>query len=374
MLAACQGQPAPAPLALSATATSPAPTVTPVQPTVTIASATATTVPSTATHRPTASPTALPSPTLTPSPPPTATPLPTATPPPTRTPDAYTALDVEGLRARSYGGGQIETVRVLEQGPQFTRYLIRYPSDGLTITGVMDVPQGPGPFPIVIVNHGFIQPSDYRTTTAYTLPLADALARQGYLTLHPDYRTYGGSDRGPNPFRIGYAIDVLNLVEVAKRLPNGDPTRMGMLGHSMGGGITSRVLVVTDAVKAAVLYGAMSADEIENYNHRSAMGWVSNEAQFGDVLPVAPRARPDVYERISPITHLQYITASVSIHHGDADTTVPPRFSARLAQELRAAGKDVEVFTYPGQPHWFTGPANTLFLQRVVAFFDQRRR
>ncbi len=338
---------------------------------------TGTAVPPTATRPPTASPTAPPSPT----PPPTQTPLPTDTPAPTatpaptstptRTPDAYSSLDLEGLRARSDGGGEIETVRVLEERPEFTRYLIQYPSDGLRITGVMDVPTGEGPFPVVIVNHGFIQPTAYRTTTAYTLPLADHLARNGYLTLHPDYRTYGGSDRGPNPFRIGYAIDVLNLVQLAKALPNVQPDRIGMLGHSMGGGITTRVMVVTSDVKAVVLYGAMSADEVENYNHRVAKGWTSNEAQFGDVLPVTPKARPDVYERISPMSHLEYVTAPVSVHHGQLDTEVPPRFSDRLVRELRAAGRDVDYFVYLNQPHWFTGQSQALFLERVVQFFDR---
>ncbi len=368
LLAGCQGAvnpPSPAPLptaipvALVATATATAtlspPSVTPAPPTPT------------ATPRP---PTATATASL---PPPSATPIPpTATPlPPTPTPDAYAAIDVEGLRRRDYGSGRIETVRVLEEQAAFTRYLIRYPSDGIPITGVMNVPKGEGPFPVVIVNHGFIQPSSYQTTSAYTLPLADALARNGYLTLHPDYRNYGGSGQGPNPFRIGYAIDVLNLVQLAKTLPNARPDRIGMLGHSMGGGITSRVLVATPDVKAAVLYGAMSADEVENYNHRRAMGWLRNEASFGDVVPLTPQDRPDVYERLSPMSHLAYVTAPISIHHGELDNDVPVQFSRRLAQALRDNGKSVELFTYPGQPHWLNGAANPLFLQRVVAFFDR---
>ena len=365
LLAGCQGAanpPAPTPLpttipvALAATAAATAtlspPSATPAPPTAT---ATAT-----ATPRP---PTAPATATL---PPPSATPA-----PPTATPDAYAAIDVEGLRQRSYGGGRIETVRVLEEQPAFTRYLIRYPSDGIPITGVMNVPKSEGPFPVVIVNHGFIQPTSYQTASAYTLPLADALARNGYLTLHPDYRNYGGSGQGPNPFRIGYAIDVLNLVQLAKTLPNARPDRIGMLGHSMGGGITSRVLVVTPDVKAAVLYGAMSADEVENYNHRRAMGWLRNEATFGDVLPITPQDRPDIYERLSPMSHLAYVTAPVSIHHGELDNDVPIQFSRRLAQALRDNGKSVELFTYPGQPHWLNGTANPLFLQRVIAFFDR---
>ncbi len=36
----------------------------------------------------------------------------------------------------------------------FTRTLINDPSDGLTIYGFIDVPRGPGPFPVIIALHG----------------------------------------------------------------------------------------------------------------------------------------------------------------------------------------------------------------------------
>ena len=36
---------------------------------------------------------------------------------------------------------------------------------------------------------------------------------------------------------------------------------------------------------------------------------------------------------------------------------------------LQAAGKPVEYFEYPGQPHSFNGAANQLYLQRIAEFF-----
>ena len=77
------------------------------------------------------------------------------------------------------------------------------------------------------------------------------------------------------------AIDVLNLVAIIKStggqpgpLETVDPQRIGMWGHSMGGGVTTRVITVSPDVKAAVLYSAMSGDEAKNYE---AIGNWSNQ-------------------------------------------------------------------------------------------------
>ncbi len=128
----------------------------------------------------------------------------------------------------------------------FTRTLIRYPSDGLTISGFMDVPRGDGPFPVIIALHGYVDPSVY-TTLDYTTRYADALASAGYFVLHPNLRSFPASDDGQDLFRVGMATDVLNLIAILKDaggkpgpLQKADATHIGMWGHSMGGGITTR--------------------------------------------------------------------------------------------------------------------------------------
>lgn len=277
-------------------------------------------------------------------------------------------LTIEALRAREYGTeGRIERVAVLERNEAFTRYLIRYPSDDLMIGGFMNVPAGQGPFPVVLVNHGYMPLETYETQT-YTTKYADALARAGYLVLHSNYRNHRGSDSGPNDFRVGYAIDILNLIELAKALPEADPDRIGLWGHSMGGGVTLRVLTVTDDVKAALVYGAVSADEVEIYNQRRERWGRSGATWRG--FPVSPEDDPALYAAVSPINAIKYITAPVSIHHGELDDSVPFEWSERLYNKLLAAGKEVEFFAYSDQPHNFVGAGYELFLKRMIAFFD----
>jgi len=73
------------------------------------------------------------SPTFTDMPPAIATQLPTSTATISPTLDPYYTASIEYLCSRGYGGGQIEFTETIDQNNLFTRYLIRYPSDGLNI-------------------------------------------------------------------------------------------------------------------------------------------------------------------------------------------------------------------------------------------------
>jgi dipeptidyl aminopeptidase/acylaminoacyl peptidase len=316
--------------------------------------------------------TQLPPITFTPPPTSTGTPTPTITISPT--PDPYTGLTIADLAARAYGGGELLVLETLGESSAFTRYLVAYPSDGLTIFGFMNAPHGPGPFPVVIASHGYIDPEVYNTLD-YTTRYADAIAAAGYLVLHPNLRGYPPSDDGPNMFRVGMAIDILNLIALVKdqagqpgALEQADPVRIGLWGHSMGGGISTRVMTVSSDVRAVLLYGAMSGDDQKNYER--IFNVFSNGLRGQEELNTPPEA----FQRISPVFFLDRIQAAVSVHHGENDTEVPPEWSQDLCERLQGLGKPVECFTYPGQPHTFFGESDLVFIQRTVEFFDRELR
>ena len=316
---------------------------------------------------PTATSTTTPTTTLTATPTATATPTPTFTPTPT--PDPYAGLTISDLAARAYGGGEIQVEEVLAVTAAFTRSLITYPSDGLTIYGFIDVPRGEGPFPVVVVLHGYIPPPEYQTV-AYTTRYADALARAGYVAIHPNLRNFPPSDGGENVFWTGNAIDTLNLIALVQAwggkpglLRQADPERVGVWGHSMGGGAAIHVITVDPGIRAAVLYAAISADP--RLNRERDFYW------RGALVYKEVRVSEEDMRRIAPIDHLDRIQAAVSIHHSAADPMVPPAWSDDLCARLEALGKTVECFTYQGLPHTFRGDGDTLFMQRYVDFFDR---
>lgn len=319
--------------------------------------------------------TALPDPVVIQQPASTATPLPTVAPVPTATtsptPDPYAEWTIDHLEARSYGDGPLEVIEVLGANEAFTRTLITYPSDDLTIHGFMNVPrQGEGPFPVIIALHGYIDPEAYNTLD-YTTRYADSLAQSGYLVLHPNLRGYPPSDPGSNLFRVGMAVDVLNLLSIVRAqgdmpgpLQRADPERIGLWGHSMGGGISIRVMTVDPEVDAVLLYGSMSGDEARNFT--KILEWSEGERGLEELaFPQEQLAR------VSPIFHLDRVRAPVSVHHGEADALVPLAWSLELCDRLGELEKSVECVTYPGQPHTFYGEGDLMLMQRAVEFFDR---
>ncbi len=346
----------------AATAEQPAPTAPP--------SATAAII-AAAPNSPTAAPSAMPhlAPTATTRPSATARPTLTATPAPTADPWAsYRQWTMAGLRSRSYGAGEIEMVAIMERLPTFTRWLVAYPSDGLRITAMLNVPSGAGPFPVVILSHGYYPIDVYQTGNGTKLA-ADYLAQRGFLTLSPDFRSHAGSDDAPNPFRAGHVIDLLNAIPLAQRLPSAQPGKVGLWGHSNGGAITAKALVLSDQIAAAVVYSPASLNITEDYWFR-----VERATQRGGVIdpiewPVTPDEAPALYTALSPLPELARAAAPVQIHYGTADETVPRTWPQALYDGLVTAGKPVELFLYPGQPHSLQGQPNLLYLSRIAEFY-----
>ena len=297
---------------------------------------------------------------------------PAATATSTATPDPYPGLSLASLLIRSYGGGELSVVETLAVNSYFTRTLVVYPSDGLNIYGFMNVPRrGEPPYPVVIAIHGYIDPTIYATLD-YTTRYADALARAGYLVLHPNLRGYPPSDPGENLFRVGMAVDVLNLIALVKSqagqtgpLALAAQDSIGLWGHSMGGGISTRVMTVSRDIQAVVLYGAMSGDERRNFER--IFTYFSNGERGQEELAYPQQA----FDLISPINFLDRVQAAVSVHHGENDLDVPLTWSLEMCARLEILNIPVECHTYPRQPHTFQGEGDQLFIQRTIEFFDR---
>lgn len=298
-------------------------------------------------------------------------PSPTADPRPTATLDPYAKLGIEALAARSYGGGEISDLGILGTSSNAERHLISYSSDGLTINGFMDIPVGAGPFPVVLVLHGYVEEEGYQVEN-YTAGYAAAFANAGYIAIHPNYRNYPPSDSGPNEFRVGFAIDVLNLIAIVNAsagqpglLQDARSDAVFLWGHSMGGGIALRVITVGAQVQGAVLYGSMSGDERRNFEH------------IRDVLSQGTRGLDELsvpveeLQFISPAYFYDRIQVPVSIHHGDIDDVVPHSWSTELCEQLQTLGKLVECFSYHNMPHIFYGLNDQLLIQRSLEFFQR---
>lgn len=282
----------------------------------------------------------------------------------------YEQYTIDFLRARTYGGGNIEIDETLEETEEFTRYSIRYPSDELSIGGIVNVPKGEGPYPVIIAIHGFVDPALYEPLD-YATPLIDGITREGYIVYHPDLRNYPPSEEGDNLFRVGMTIDVLNLMALigakagpAELVGTAASDALGLMGHSMGGAIALRVLTVSSQVKATVLYATMGGDEIEN---AQVLFKATPDPAFQEELEIAP----EIIERISAMNYYGNITSPIQLHHGTLDETIPVSWAEETCATLTNAGVQIECLYYPDEDHTFRSRVLGQFYEAMLGFYEK---
>lgn len=250
---------------------------------------------------------------------------------------------------------------------------------------MLTVPNGEVPaggWPAIVFNHGYIPPAEYRTTERY-IAYVDRLANSGYIVFRIDYRGHDRSEGTPsgaysNP---GYLNDVLNAVSSLQRFPQANPEKIGMWGHSMGGYLTLRAMVISDQIKAGVIWagvvasypdllccwhkatpGVPSQTPDPNYH----LGWrIAWQETYG-----TPEENPEFWMSISANHYLAEISGPLQLHHGTADTTVPIEFSQNLYQQMLQAGVPVEYYEYPDDNHNLSNNFS-LAMERTLAFFEQ---
>jgi len=290
-------------------------------------------------------------------------------------------LSIAYLRQRDYPGSDITIEQTLSPGSNYQRYIASYRSDGLKIYALLTVPMGRKPptgWPVIIFNHGYIPPSQYRTTERY-VAYVDAFARNGYIVFKSDYRGHGNSE-GSATGGYGspaYTIDVLNAVASIKRYPDADPNRIGMWGHSMGGQITLRAMVVSKDIRTGVIWSGVVAsypDLFERWRRQSG-GAATPSPRGGwrrDLISLygSPEQNPEFWASISPNTYLSDLSGPMQLHHSLKDSTVPFEFSDSLSKQIAAAGKTVEFYSYPGDDHNLANSFG-LAMQRSLQFFDK---
>lgn len=295
-------------------------------------------------------------------------------------------LSIAAMRKREYPGSALSIEQTLSPGNNYSQYIGSYLSDGLTIYGLLTIPDGPKPkngWPIIIFNHGYIPPSQYQTTGRY-VSYIDAFARHGYIVFKPDYRGHGNSQGQPEGayYSPAYTTDVLNALTTLKNYDKSDPSKIGMWGHSLGGNITLRSLVINPQdIKVAVIWGAVvgSYDDLMNHWSRRVpfqpsgreLAQRNNYRKRLTEIYGTPKSNPDFWNSIDPTHHLSDITTPLQLHTGGDDEEVPIEFSKNLYDNLQKLGKTVEYYNYPGGDHNIASPNFELAMQRSITFFDK---
>lgn len=274
---------------------------------------------------------------------------------------------------REYDGRNLKVGKKLGENSAYTRYRATYRSGDLKICGVLIEPKGKGPFPMVVLAHGYIDPAVYVNGQGFRRE-QDWLPRNGYGVLHVDYRNHACSDKDPRNdvnMRLGYAEDVINAGLAIRNsdIPWIDTDRVAVLGRSMGGGVTYQALTIAPGVfDAAITYASTSTNAADNFNK-----WQRNDYDISDRILEKygePRDNPEQWKRMSSRNYFFRITEPVLAFHGTKDESCDISWARATEKALTKAGVNNELVEYKGAGHYFYGPWSNS-IKRVGKFLDE---
>jgi dipeptidyl aminopeptidase/acylaminoacyl peptidase len=184
-------------------------------------------------------------------------------------------------------------------------------------------------------------------------------AGAGYVVLYANPRgssgysqAWGRAIRGPtaevDPGSGWGGVDYEDLMavvdEALARYPFIDPDRLGVLGGSYGGYMTSWIVSHTDRFKAGCSERAC--------NNLLSLEYYSDIATvFRTDMGVTHLEDPDVYRSQSPITYVENIRTPMLILHSEDDLRCPIAQAEELFVALRLLGREVEFVRFPGESH-----------------------
>ncbi|MFN7933509.1 MAG: alpha/beta hydrolase [Bryobacteraceae bacterium] len=201
--------------------------------------------------------------------------------------------------------------------------------------GDLRLPQGKGPFPVVVIIHGGYWLAQYNL--AYAGHMGAALTRRGFATWNIEYRRIG-QPGGGYPGTLGdvaMAVDFLKKIAGKKRL---DLRRVTALGHSAGGHLA---LWVAGREKQVVRIGTVvslaGVSDLRMVYERKMGNGVALQ-----LMGCSPEQCPEKYRAASPAERLP-LRAKVLLVHGDRDPTVPIEMAEDFVKKAGAGARLVKL-------------------------------
>jgi dipeptidyl aminopeptidase/acylaminoacyl peptidase len=295
----------------------------------------------------------------------------------TSTTSAARSADADAVTLRSLATTSAEspTLTIGDQlgaEPTYTTRAAAYPSGGLVVSAVLHLPKGGGTFPAVVLVHGGVSASDYKTGGELNREQA-ALAQAGYVVLVTDLRGFAASDPNPSPGDVdmGATWDIVNAARALARTRSlhVDPQRIGLVGHSLGGlQVINAMVAAPDVARAVVAIAPASTtvwQNVERFLKPGENGYAAVVGPHG-----TQQENPQFWADVSPATFASRAAAPLLIVQGTADEVVDPSWTPATEAAWKAAGRRVAVARVDGADH-FLDPQWQKGFDAVVAFLDE---
>lgn len=237
-----------------------------------------------------------------------------------------------------------------------------------TVSGVMNVPDGKGPFPLVVMFRGYVDSENYFLGEG-TQPAGEYFAKNGFITIAPDFLGFGDSDPQANdPFESRFQTypTAMTVLKSIGNVQNWDGKNVFVWAHSNGGQIALETMEITGYTYPTVLWAPVS----KPFPY-SILYFTDSPGDYGKSLRKALAGFEQNYDADLYSIHKYWdrIKAPIQLNQGSSDENVPQAWSDLLDKTLGDLNIDIKYIVYPGndhnmRPNWSSVATNNLNFYR----------
>ncbi|MBA3419452.1 MAG: S9 family peptidase [Geodermatophilaceae bacterium] len=214
--------------------------------------------------------------------------------------------------------------------------------DGYPVHGWIVRPDGEGPHPVILSVHGgpfaqygwtLFDEAQVYASAGYAVVMCNPRGSAGYGSAHGRIIRHDMGNRD--------SADILAFLDAALEEPDLDANRVGVMGGSYGGFMTTWLVGHTDRFVAAISERAMN--EPVSFVGSSDIGWFFPEEYCG--------TDPERVAAQNPLAFVDRIATPTMVIHSEHDWRCPVEQGQRLFVGLKLRDVDTELLLFPGEGH-----------------------
>ncbi len=241
-----------------------------------------------------------------------------------------------------------------------------------TVSGIINIPKEVGPFPVVVMFRGFVDQKTYVMGTG-TQPSAKVFAKNGYITIAPDFFGFGESDKESNDIfetRFQTWTTAVTTLKSLSTIEKWDKNNVFIWGHSNGGQIALTTLEITGATYPTVLWAPVTMPfpgSILYFTYEyddQGKYIVEHLSEFNSIYDSS---------KFSLTNYIDRIKAPIQLNQGTLDSEIPYFLNDAFIKQLKEATISATYIKYSGNDHNMRPNWNSV-VENNLEFFEKNKK